>query len=299
MAFIKNEIANNMTISEKYKFWVSSLKGAEKALMILEGFFMFCFCVFFITSIEVPENMRILAYPIACIFAAIGGVLVFILVEMQRVAFSQSVSALATKQWSDDILFIIISISITGIIWYIDLKGGAKFLNFTNAYDPKIGSIETDVRVKSNDSQRKTIEQERAQKDKALTCSECVAIRAKYESKITNERSNMRKNESDAAWKVSENNKIRNEIARLQSKRDAEIAFAESKFQDYKNGILEKYDSRLMSIDTMQIRVKASIDSANLEENNKQKVQVEENQKYGGYLTWITQILLILSLIHI
>ena len=293
MAFISHDDKSNMTFSEKYKFWKESSKAAEKVLMVTEAAFMFSFLYFLLTSFQLPAKMQVLSVPLFIICIILGSAGIYIFVEIQRVAFSQAVSAFSTKKWNDDVFFIGLSIAITVLIWYGDKHGGTKFLNFANEYSPEIGSVETDVRVKSNDEQRKTIGQERKEKEKSLVCTECNAIRANYESKITNERSMLRKNENTAAWKVTENAKIRNAVKRLEAKRDAEIANADSRFQDAKNKALDRYDSRLESIDTMQIRVKSSIDSANNEEKNKVKSQLEENKAYGGYLTWVTQILLI------
>lgn len=292
MAFINHDDKSNMSFSEKYKFWKESSKAAEKVLMIIEGAFMFSFLYFTLTSVQLPPKMQILNTPLFIVGVIAGAIGIYIFIEVQRVAFSQAVSAMSTKKWNDDVFFIGLSIAITVLIWYGDKHGGTKFLNFANEYTPNIGSVETDARVKSNDEQRKTIGQERKEKEKSLTCTECNAIRANYESKITNERSNLRKNESSAAWKVTENAKIRNTVKRLEAKRDAEIANADLRFQDFKNKALDKYDSRLESIDTMQIRVKTSIDSANSEEKKKLEIQLQENKAYGGYITTITQILL-------
>ena len=293
MSFIDNADVQNMSVSEKNKFWLSLLKVGEKGAMVFEGVFFFILVASFIMSIKMPQNLILISIFLTSLLLDASAFIIYFLIELQRVSFCQFVSAIQTPTLKDDIWALGVSLAITMLAVFADKEGGTKFLNMVNKYDPVISNFEKDNRVKDNDASRRKLEKERDNKLKMLSCTECKMIEAKYNAKIAAAKSKLRKNENDAAWKQVENAKIRNQVSALAAAKESEIQIAAAKFEESRNRDLSTFDKRLFSLDTMQVRVKGSIDSMNNEELRKERLQIEQNHTYGGGMSYLTQIILL------
>jgi hypothetical protein len=289
MAFFSEEELKKLPPSE---YWHSLLSVGENLAIFLEGIMLFMLCCFKSAElIQAIQNPVIWWITFSLLLAISLGLVIF-LITVQSVLFYEFVNALDTETKRDDYAKGLLVSIITILIIFADIKGSKQFLNKYNAYVPNISSVDTDSRVKLNKFDREKIEQERVNKDKSLICTKCKEIQADYDLKISKQRSNLRKNENEAKWKKVENDKIRSIVNSLEAQKSSAIAIAESKFIEEKNKVLATFDSRLFSLDTLQVAVKSSIDSSNNIEQGKVTEKEKENERNSGGLTILTQVIL-------
>ena len=295
MEFLKQSDIDSMPLEERDKFWFSLYKKGENAFMFFEGFFFFILLVSFVSTIEFPPKIAAFGWVAMGGVLLIGIVCILFLVALQQVSFAEFIRAWGTPSLRDDWFKGLTALVIMIAAVWADAKGGAAFLNHINSYDAQIVSkYEDDRRVSTNQTDIARIEKERDGKIKTMACTECSSVRAEYSVKIAKKKAQLRAKEWEAAWKKTENDNIRREISLLESEREAKVLVAQGRFESRRDSVRNSYDIRVNTLDTTVNRLKAQIDSSNLSEQNKTIERERENHRYGGGLSWLTQIVLLI-----
>lgn len=295
MRFLSQEDIDQMPAEKQNEYWLSLFQKGEAAAMFFEGFFFFVLLLSFAMSIEFPPKIAWLGWIATSGLLIAGVVLILFLVSLQQISFAQFIKAVGTPSWKDDLGKGIVAAAIMILAWWADSKGGGAFLNYINGYDPKITEkYEDDKRVATNQKDVLSLQSERDKRVSSTVCAECAIVKSRYDKKIAAKRATLRAKEWDAAWKKTVNDKIRADIRALEAEREAEIVGAQGRYQIQLDSIRNSYDVRINGIDTALTSLKSQIDSANISEKQKAKLQEEENRHYGGGLSILTQLVLLL-----